>query len=330
VSLMALLNPGDEGGVLEPLYDPTCRGCACWGRFARLVRLQPPKWELPRAELAAASAEDRRSCSTPDEPDREVSLGESPSSPTCWFATTLYAILRRGLRSTSPLTVGDNSADDPARRARTLPAHRSAGKTFSMTGWRSATSRPADAGAQARAGTPEHHLCHSPNCSARWRSGWPGRFLLSRASRRDWRPARPSDRRSAAYRLCGCCRCRGVTSSPPIFSRWAARRRRGICRYITEHARVTAIPDGRGGRPPEPLCSLAFCKRPRCWTQRSSGWQCTSPLPAWRRLRAGRVRRRPRLLRPSPSANHGAPSRDARTSTLRRRLGAMQSEMHVT
>ena len=53
-SLMALLNPGDEVVLIEPLYDTYLPVIRLLGCVPRLVRLQPPRWELPRAELAAA------------------------------------------------------------------------------------------------------------------------------------------------------------------------------------------------------------------------------------------------------------------------------------
>src|ERR1700722_9212994 len=53
-SLMALLNPGDEVVLIEPLYDTYLPVVRMLGAIPRLVRLQPPRWDLPRAELAAA------------------------------------------------------------------------------------------------------------------------------------------------------------------------------------------------------------------------------------------------------------------------------------
>jgi aspartate/methionine/tyrosine aminotransferase len=53
-SLMAVLNPGDECVLIEPLYDTYLPVVRLLGAVPRLVRLSPPKWELPRAELAAA------------------------------------------------------------------------------------------------------------------------------------------------------------------------------------------------------------------------------------------------------------------------------------
>jgi aspartate/methionine/tyrosine aminotransferase len=52
--LMAVLNPGDECVLIEPLYDTYLPVVRMLGAVPKLVRLTPPKWELPRGELAAA------------------------------------------------------------------------------------------------------------------------------------------------------------------------------------------------------------------------------------------------------------------------------------
>ncbi len=52
--LMAVIDPGDEVVVIEPLYDTYLPVIRMLGATPVIVRLSPPKWELPRAELAAA------------------------------------------------------------------------------------------------------------------------------------------------------------------------------------------------------------------------------------------------------------------------------------
>ena len=52
--LAALLDPGDEVVVFEPLYDTYLPVIRLLGAVPRLVRLSPPDWALPRAALAAA------------------------------------------------------------------------------------------------------------------------------------------------------------------------------------------------------------------------------------------------------------------------------------
>lgn len=52
--LMALIEPGDEVVLIEPLYDcylPLVRRA---GGIPKLVRIEPPAWDLPRDALAAA------------------------------------------------------------------------------------------------------------------------------------------------------------------------------------------------------------------------------------------------------------------------------------
>ena len=61
--LMAVLNPGDEVVLIEPLYDTYAPVVRMLGAVPRLVRLSPPDWDLPRDELAAAfGPRPRRSC----------------------------------------------------------------------------------------------------------------------------------------------------------------------------------------------------------------------------------------------------------------------------
>ena len=63
--LMAILNPGDEVVLFEPLYDTYLPVIRMLGAVPKLVRLSPPKWELPRGALSAAFGRaPRRSCST--------------------------------------------------------------------------------------------------------------------------------------------------------------------------------------------------------------------------------------------------------------------------
>src|SRR3954454_25217285 len=52
--LMAVLNRGDEVVLIDPLYDTYAPVVRLLGAVPRFVRLDPPNWELPRAELAAA------------------------------------------------------------------------------------------------------------------------------------------------------------------------------------------------------------------------------------------------------------------------------------
>ena len=138
-SLMALLNPGDEVVLIEPLFDTYLPIVKLLGAVPRLVRLQPPLWELPRAELAAAFG-----------PRTKAILLNSPMNPTgkvftgaeLTFIADLvakhdaYAVCDEvyehltfdGWRHIPLMTL-------PGMRERCLRIG-SAGKTFSLTGWK--------------------------------------------------------------------------------------------------------------------------------------------------------------------------------------------------
>ena len=53
-SLMALIEPGDEVVLMEPLYDTYLPVIRQLGGIARIVRLQAPDWALPRQALTDA------------------------------------------------------------------------------------------------------------------------------------------------------------------------------------------------------------------------------------------------------------------------------------
>ncbi len=52
--LMALINPGDEVVLIEPLYDTYLPVVTMLGGVAKIIRLNPPNWALPRIELTEA------------------------------------------------------------------------------------------------------------------------------------------------------------------------------------------------------------------------------------------------------------------------------------
>ena len=75
--LMAVIDPGDEVVVIEPVYDTYLPVIRMLGAVPRIVRLSPPKWELPRAELAAAFG-----------PKTKAMLLNTPMNPTGKVFTT--------------------------------------------------------------------------------------------------------------------------------------------------------------------------------------------------------------------------------------------------
>ena len=137
--LMALLNPGDEVVVIEPLYDTYLPVIRMLGATPRIVRLTPPRWELPRAELAAAFG-----------PRTKAILLNSPMNPTgkVFTAAELAFIADLMVRHDTYAVcdeVYEHLTYDGWRHIplMTLPGLRdrclrvsSAGKTFSLTGWK--------------------------------------------------------------------------------------------------------------------------------------------------------------------------------------------------
>ena len=136
---LALVEPGDEVIVLEPAYDTYAPVIRRLGATPVAVRLAPPSWALPREALAAAFS-----------PRTKLLVLNSPMNPTgrvfsvddlTWLAAELvardvYALCDEVYEH---LTFGDARHVPlmtlPGMRERALRIG-SAGKTFSMTGWK--------------------------------------------------------------------------------------------------------------------------------------------------------------------------------------------------
>ncbi len=138
-SLMALLDPGDEVVVIEPLYDTYLPTIRLLGAVPRIVRLTPPKWELPRAELAAAFGPRTKAIllNTPMNPTGKVfTLAELAFIADLCTKHDAYAVCDEvyehltydGWRHVPLMSL-------PGLRERCLRIS-SAGKTFGMTGWK--------------------------------------------------------------------------------------------------------------------------------------------------------------------------------------------------
>ncbi len=137
--LMAVLNPGDECVLIEPLYDTYLPVVRMLGAVPRLVRLQPPRWELPRQELAAAFG-----------PRTKAILLNTPMNPTGKvFTAAELAFIAELLQRHDAYAVCDEVYEHltydgwrhiplmalPGLRERVMRVG-SAGKTFSLTGWK--------------------------------------------------------------------------------------------------------------------------------------------------------------------------------------------------
>ena len=137
--LIGLTNPGDEVVLIEPLYDSYLPLVRLAGGIPKLVRLAPPRWELPRAELAAAFSAKTKAIvlNSPMNPIGKVFTADELS-----FIADLvkrhdaYAVCDEVYEH---LTFDDHKHVPlmtlPGMGERCLRIG-SAGKTFSLTGWK--------------------------------------------------------------------------------------------------------------------------------------------------------------------------------------------------
>ena len=142
-TILALVQPGDEVICLQPLYDAYLPLIARAGGVARLVDLAPPDWRLPIAALAAAITPRTRLLilNTPNNPTGTLlsraeleAIGDLCTrhdlivlSDEVWEAMVLESE-PQGVCHFSPLAID-------RLRDRTVKIG-SAGKIFSMTGWK--------------------------------------------------------------------------------------------------------------------------------------------------------------------------------------------------
>jgi len=153
---LGLIEPGDEVVLIEPLYDSYLPMVRRAGGVPKLVRVEPPAWEMPRADLEQAFSERTKLLvlNSPHNPAGKVSDAEE----LAFIAGLLerydaYAICDEVYEH----LVFDGAAHVPLM---TLPGMRerclrigSAGKTFSATGWKVGyiTAAPALMAAVAKA-----------------------------------------------------------------------------------------------------------------------------------------------------------------------------------
>src|SRR3954453_7891994 len=137
--LMAVLNPGDECELIEPLYDTYLPVVKLLGATPPLVRLNPRDWALPWAELAAAFG-----------PKTKAILFNTPMNPTGKvFTAAELAFIASLVEKHDCYAICDEVYEhltfDGWKHIplMTLPGMRdrcmrigSAGKTFSLTGWK--------------------------------------------------------------------------------------------------------------------------------------------------------------------------------------------------
>ena len=135
--MLALLNPGDEVVLFEPLYDSYLPIVRRAGAVAKLVRLQPPDWQLPGQQLAQAFSNNTKLVllNNPMNPTGKVftaaELGQIAELVERHDAYVLSDEVYEHIYFDGPPFVSFMTL--PGMRARTLRIG-SAGKTFSLTG----------------------------------------------------------------------------------------------------------------------------------------------------------------------------------------------------
>ncbi len=137
--LFGLIEPGDEVVLIEPLYDSYLPIVKRAGGVPKLVRIAPPDWALPREALRAAFS-----------PRTKLLVLNSPTNPAGKvYDSDELALIAGLLEEFDAYAVCDEVYEHLTFDGRrhvplmTLPGMRnrcvrigSAGKTFSVTGWK--------------------------------------------------------------------------------------------------------------------------------------------------------------------------------------------------
>jgi aspartate/methionine/tyrosine aminotransferase len=138
-AILGLIRPGDEVVLIEPLYDSYLPIVRQAGGIAKPVRIAPPTWELDPDALAAAFSDKTKAIliNTPMNPagkvfsraELELIAGLCLKHDAVVISDEVYEhLVFDGGRHLSPMQI-------PGLRDRVVRIG-SAGKTFSLTGWK--------------------------------------------------------------------------------------------------------------------------------------------------------------------------------------------------
>lgn len=267
--LTALINPGDEVILIEPMFDTYLPVVKLLGGVPIMVRLEPPNWDLPRAALAAAFSSKTK-----------LLLLNSPMNPTGKVFTLEELTFIAGLLiEYDAYAVCDEVYEHlvfaPAKHIplMTLPgmAERclrvgSAGKTFALTGWKigyiSGSNEIVSLAARAHQNIT---FTSAPNLQrgVAYGLGKPDDYFQSLGTELELR------RNIMDHGL----RALGFQTLPSDGSYFITADITGLgfaeddlafCKTITIEAMVAAIPVSAfyGPNPPTHLVRFAFCKQP--------------------------------------------------------------------
>ncbi|GAN68706.1 aminotransferase [Acetobacter orleanensis] len=269
-ALMALIEPGDDVVLIEPLYDTYLPMVRQLGGIPRLVRLQEPGWTLPREALAAAFSARTKAIllNTPMNPTGKVFTTEELD----FIASLLrqhdaYAVCDEVYEHLTFNTPHVSLMSRPDMRERCLRIG-SAGKSFSLTGWKVGyVTAPAPLAAVVAKAHQNLVFATAPNLQRAVAFGLNKDDQYFQDLAADM--ARKRDILSAGLRSVGLevLPCDGsyfvMADITPLAN--------GLddvafARQLTEEAGVTTIPasafyDPANGTPPKHLVRFAFCKQ---------------------------------------------------------------------
>ncbi len=138
-AILGLIEPGDEVVLFQPMYDAYLPLVKLAGGVPKFVTLQPPHWRFTEEQLAAAFS-----------PKTKLVLLNNPINPTATvFARNDLEMLARFVTKSDAIVVADEVWEHivfdgrehvsvlsiPALRERAVKIG-SAGKIFSLTGWK--------------------------------------------------------------------------------------------------------------------------------------------------------------------------------------------------
>jgi aspartate/methionine/tyrosine aminotransferase len=138
-SILALVSPGDEVVLFQPLYDAYAPLIRRAGGTVRLVRLEPPEWRITRKALEAAFT-----------PQTRLVVFNNPLNPAAVvYPTEELALLAEFCIAHDAIAISDEVWEQvvfdnqihvslmslPNMRERTVKIG-SAGKMFALTGWK--------------------------------------------------------------------------------------------------------------------------------------------------------------------------------------------------
>ncbi|MBF0877787.1 aminotransferase [Gluconobacter cerevisiae] len=269
--LMAVVEPGDEVVVIEPLYDTYLPALRLLGAVPRCVRLQPPHWSLPEAELRAAFG-----------PKTKAIMLNSPMNPSGKvFVREELELIAELVREHDAYAICDEVYEHltfhvkhiplmslPGMRERSMRIG-SAGKSFSLTGWKvgyvTAPAALASVVAKAHqvlvfatAPNLQRAVAYGLNKDESYYQALSSQMETQRDLLRDGLhrlgfETLPAD---GSYFIVADISRHAEGRSDVEFARW-----------LVEHAGVATIPvsafyDPEGDTPPQNLVRFAFCKKP--------------------------------------------------------------------